>query len=86
MTTPSDQGPDRPPLPNLDLELPERGTGVRAARRAAAAEESAAKPSGEVPPEERDYWLRQFKDPPGEISDATNPFPPGYANDITHDD
>ncbi len=59
MTAPTDDGP----YPSLDLELPERGTGVRAARRAAATPPSvapapAAAPTPRAGPSRR--WMTGF--------------------------
>lgn len=60
-----------------------------------------AKPVGELSPDEVAYWLDQFAEPlPGEAAnestsrpahkpksgdDLTNPFPPGYADDLLED-
>jgi uncharacterized protein len=46
------------------------------------AEDRAAKPSGEMTPDELNYWLREFGDVPSAKNDPDSPFPPGYADDI----
>jgi predicted RNA-binding protein with PIN domain len=53
----------------------------RAEMRAAEKARASAKPVGDVPADELQYWLRQF----GEISapgESNNPFPPGYGDDV----
>ena len=40
-----------------------------------------AKPTADVPPEELNYWVREFGETPTD-DDTTNPFPPGYADDV----
>ena len=40
-----------------------------------------AKPSADLPPEDLDYWLREFGESAIE-EDTHNPFPPGYADDV----
>jgi predicted RNA-binding protein with PIN domain len=57
---------------------------LRAARRKhdASANESAAKPTGLLSPDEVAHWLKEFGDSPSPTSDADNPFPPGYGDDL----
>jgi hypothetical protein len=59
---------------------------LRASRRdEGLAETGRSKPSPEVTPEEVAYWLGEFEVPDAEDSD-TNPFPPGYAEDVVEDE
>ena len=50
-------------------------------RNANLAIDAAAKPSGEVPTEQVDYWMQQFADPSKE-SEPEGLFPPGYGEDL----
>src|SRR5215216_3289741 len=48
----------------------------------AAAEDAAAKPTGDPPADELNYWLREFGGTTGPKMDSDSPFPPGYAEDL----
>jgi predicted RNA-binding protein with PIN domain len=61
------------------------------ARKSAA--EEAAKPSGDLTPDELNYWLQEFggtkslkkTKSPKKKSESDSPFPPGYADDLLKD-
>jgi predicted RNA-binding protein with PIN domain len=48
----------------------------------ATANETALKPAGTLSPDEVAYWLKEFGDVPSPASEADNPFPPGYGDDV----
>ena len=54
--------------------------------RRAAADDAAAKPSGDLTAAELNYWLRQFGETPGQKEEPNSPFPPGYADDLREDE
>ena len=62
--------------------------------RRAAADEVAAKPTGDLTADELNYWLTQFSGATGgkpakkptKSRPVENPFPPGYAEDLLDDD
>ena len=55
---------------------------LRAARRKGdPADQASTKPVADLPPDELAYWLREFDEATAE-DDTTNPFPPGYADDL----
>jgi uncharacterized protein len=56
----------------------------RARRETDAGAETPAKPVVEMTPEEIAYWLGKFDVPPTN-EESSNPFPPGYADDVTED-
>jgi predicted RNA-binding protein with PIN domain len=46
-------------------------------------DDGSAKPTGELTPDELKYWLREFSDSTTTADESDNPFPPGYADDVT---
>jgi predicted RNA-binding protein with PIN domain len=52
-----------------------------AGRDDGAASQPSTKPVGDLAPDELAYWLREFNDSAAD-DDQTNPFPPGYADDL----
>jgi predicted RNA-binding protein with PIN domain len=55
----------------------------RAALQAAGnSDTSAAKPETQLTPDELRYWLAEFGEAPA-AEDSSNPFPPGYADDVS---
>jgi predicted RNA-binding protein with PIN domain len=55
-------------------------------RRRAVNENATAKPMGKPTADELAYWLKEFGEMPTTKSEAENPFPPGYADDVDADD
>ena len=54
--------------------------------RRSAAEDAAAKPSGDLTADELNYWLREFGGTAGPNKvESDSPFPPGYADDLRDD-
>jgi uncharacterized protein len=47
--------------------------------------ENTAKAAGEVPPQELAYWLREFDAAPADAENPLDPFPPGYAEDVSEE-
>jgi predicted RNA-binding protein with PIN domain len=54
--------------------------------RRAAADDAAAKPTGNLTSDELNYWLREFGGTAGPQAESESPFPPGYADDLREDD
>jgi predicted RNA-binding protein with PIN domain len=50
--------------------------------RQRAANDASAKPSGDLTPDELNYWLGKFSESADAGEEQTNPFPPGYADDV----
>jgi predicted RNA-binding protein with PIN domain len=68
----------------VDSELWYRDILIARRERGLAADERPAKPSGEVTPDEVAYWTDEFADAPPD--EPANPFPPGYAEDVSEED
>ena len=55
--------------------------------RRAAADDAAAKPTGDLTADELNYWLREFGGTAGpKKAESDSPFPPGYADDLREDE
>jgi len=48
-------------------------------------DDGSTKPSGELTPDELKYWLSEFGDATTAVDESDNPFPPGYADDVTEE-
>jgi uncharacterized protein len=53
--------------------------------RQRAADDASVKPIGDLTPDELSYWLGEFSESADPGEERTDPFPPGYADDVRED-